>query len=346
VILPVIKLSRAKHRGERKITSRRFTAWLIPIIFLLSFAPVIAQQSGRVYRIGYLSGGFSGSDLGFTSIRRELRDLGYIEGKNITFEPRYAEERPEGSRALAEELVRLKVDVIVAGGTNDTLAAKNVTTTVPIVFLESVSDPVEQGLVANLARPGGNITGFTTIAWVLAGKRLELLKEVFPKLSRVSILWDPEAPGNPPQWKESQRAAQQLGLQLHSMEVSNSAKYESGFKDAIKSGSTALAVTRHRLSIQYQKRIIQLSAINRLPTIYPRGDFVENGGLMSYGPDVVEPYRRAASMIDRILKGAKPADLPVEAARDFDLAINLETAKKMGFTIPPNMLARADRVFR
>ncbi len=325
---------------------RRFFAWLLAMGFLISSAPVIAQQPSRIYRIGYLSGGFSGSDLGFTSLRRELRELGYTEGKNIAFEPRYAEERPDGTRALAEELVRLKVDVIVAGGTNDTLAAKNATTTVPIVFLESVSDPVDQGLVTSLARPGRNITGFTTIAWVLAGKRLELLKEVFPKLFRVAVLWDPKAPGNPPQWKESQQAAQQLGLQLYSMEVSNSAKYESAFKDAIKAGSTALGVTRHRLSIQYQKLIIELAAINRLPAIYPRGDFVENGGLMSYGPDVVEPYRRAAFMVDRILKGAKPADLPVEVAKDLDLAINLGTAKKIGVTIPPNVLARADRVIR
>jgi putative ABC transport system substrate-binding protein len=160
--------------------SRRFFAWLIATLFLLSFAPVIAQQPGRIYRIGFLSGGFSGSDLGFTSIRRELRELGYIEGKNIAFERRYAEDRLDRSRALAEELVRLKVDVIVAAGTNDTLAAKNATTTVPIVFLESVSDPVEQGLVASLARPGRNITGFTTIAWVLAGNDSNCLRKPFP----------------------------------------------------------------------------------------------------------------------------------------------------------------------
>ena len=226
------------------------------------------------------------------------------------------------------------------------MAAKTVTTSVPIIFWESVSDPVEQGLVTSLARPGKNVTGFTTVGWILAGKRLEVLKEVIPKLAHIAVLWDPKAPGNPPQWKESRKEAQQLDLRLHSMEVSSPTKYDSAFKDAINAGSTALAVTRHRLSIEYQKRITELAARNRLPAIYPRGDFVENGGLMSYGADEVELYSRAACMVDKILKGAKPSDVPVETSKKFDLVINLKTAKQIGLTIPPNVLARADRVIK
>jgi putative ABC transport system substrate-binding protein len=284
--------------------------------------------------------------LGYASIRRELRELGYVEGKNITFEARYAEDTLERSRFLAEELVRLNVDLIIAGGTRDTESAKRATVKIPIVFLESVSDPVEQGFVESLARPGKNITGFTTVAWIVAGKRLDLLKEVLPNVSRVAVLWDPQAPGNAPQWKESQNAARQLGLQLHSMEVSDPGRYERAFTVAVKAGTAALAVTSHRLSNAYRKRIIDLATKHRLPGIYPRANYVEDGGLMSYGPDEVEPYRRAAIMIDKILKGAKTANVPVEVSRDFDLAINLKTAKQIGVIIPPNVLARADRVIR
>jgi putative ABC transport system substrate-binding protein len=199
---------------------------------------------------------------------------------------------------------------------------------------------------ASLARPGGNITGFTTIATVLAGKRLELLKEAIPNLSRVAVLWNPQARDNAPQWKESQQVAPRVALQLYSMDVSSADKYENAFKEAIKAGSAALAVTRHRLSVTYQKRIIELAAKHRLPTIYYREDFVENGGLMSYGADEVEPFKRAAAMVDKILKGAKPADLPVEQPTKFELAFNLKTAKQIGVTIPQSLLYRADKVIK
>jgi putative ABC transport system substrate-binding protein len=212
--------------------------------------------------------------------------------------------------------------------------------------LESVSDPVALGLVASLAHPGGNITGFTTIATVLAGKRLELLKEAIPKLFRVAVLWNSQTRENEPQWKESQQVASRLGLQLYSMDVSNADKYENGFKEAIKAGSAALAVTRHRLSVTYQKRIIELAAKHRLPAIYYREDFAENGGLMSYGADEVEPFKRAAAMIDKILKGTKPADIPVEQSTKFEFIVNLKTAKTLNLTIPPNVLARAARVIK
>jgi len=309
-------------------------------------ATVEAQQTGKLHRIGFLTGGVAGPTFGPDAVRRELRELGYIEGKNISFEHRYAEDRPERSPALADELVRLKVDIIVASGTSDILAAKNATKTIPIVFLESAADPAVIGLVASLAKPGGNITGFTTMASILAGKRLELLKETLPKLSGVAVLWNPQARFNDFQWKESQFVARQLRLQLHSMEVSSTDHYENAFKDAVKAGSAALAVTRNRLSTTYQKQIITLAAKYRLPAIHYREDFVENGGLMSYGADEAEPFKRAASMIDKILKGAKPAEIPVEQATKFEFVINLKAAKQLGLTIPITVLERANKIIR
>jgi putative tryptophan/tyrosine transport system substrate-binding protein len=241
----------------------------------------------------------------------------------------------------------LKVDVIIAGGSNDTQAAKKATQTIPIVFADAVSDPVARGLVDSLARPGRNITGFYSMADVLAGKRLEVLKESIPKLSRVAVLWYTSSLTNEPQWTESQLAARHLGLQLHSMKIGSTDTYESAFKEAIKTRSTALALIRHRLShTTNQKRIIELAAKYRLPAIYYREDFVEQGGLMSYGADEIEPFKRVAVMVDKILKGTKPADIPVEQPLKFELVINLKTAKQIGLTIPPNVLARADKVIR
>ena len=230
-------------------------------------------------------------------------------------------------------------------GSAATVAAKKTTSTIPIVFL-TVPDPVALGLVDSLARPGGNVTGFTTIAEVLAAKRLELLKEAIPKLSRIAVLWNPQSPSSEQQLKESQLAAREMGLQLHSMEVSNVDKYEGAFKEATKARSAALAVTLHTLANSNQNRIADLAAKNRLPAIYPRGDLVTSGGLMSYGPDRNEPFRRGAVFVDKILKGAKPADIPVEQPTKFEFVINLKAAKQIGLTIPPNMLARADSVIK
>src|SRR4030095_16740454 len=233
-----------------------------------------AQLPRKVYRVGRLSGGISSSTFAYDAVRRELRERGYIEGKTISCELREAENNPERLAALADELVRLKVDLIIAGGPNDGLTAKKATKTIPIVFNDSSSDPIALGLVDSLARPGGNLTGFYSMADVLAGKRLQVLKESFPKLSRVAVLWVPKSGSSEPQWTESQLAARQLGLQLHSMEISSTDTYESAFKDAIKAGGAALAVTRHRLSQSNvdQKRIIELAAKYRLPTIYFRED--------------------------------------------------------------------------
>jgi putative tryptophan/tyrosine transport system substrate-binding protein len=334
------------------IVSRQWSAisktvgYSLCAIFFGLFSSAEAQQTGKIYRVGYLSGSFPGPSLGIHSVKRELHNFGYIEGKNIAFEYRFAEDKAERIPALADELVRLKVDLIIAGGSTDTRAAKKATMTIPIVFLESVSDPVALGLVASLAHPGGNVTGFTTIATALAGKRLEVLKEAIPKLSSVAVLWNSQTRDSAPQWQESQYVASKLGLQLHSMDVRNADKYEIAFAEAVKGGSGALAVTRHRLSVSYQKRIIQLAAKYRLPAIYYREDFVENGGLMSYGADEIEPFKRAAAMVDKILKGAKPADLPVEQPTKFELVINLKTAQQIRVMIPPNVLARADRVIK
>jgi len=322
---------------------------LLATVFLTAVSFADAQQSSKVYRVGRLSGSLSSSTFSLDALRRELRDLGYIEGKNIVFEHRNAEEKPERLPALAHELVRLKVDVIVAGGPNDGLTAMKATKTIPIVFTDSPpSDPVARGLVDSLARPGGNVTGFFTMSDVLAGKRLQVLKESIPKLSRVAVLWYPKSGSSEPQWTESQLAARQLGLQLYSMEIGNTDKYESAFKEAIKAGSAGLAVTRHRLSQSNvnQKRIIELAAKYRLPAIYYREDFVASGGLMSYGADEVEPFKRVAAMIDKILKGAKPADIPVEQSSKFEFIINLKAAKQVGVTIPPDVLARANRIIK
>ena len=248
--------------------------------------------------------------------RRELRALGYVEGKNITFEYRSADHKLDQLPSLADELVRLKVDVLLAAALNEALAAKNATKTIPIVFFGN-GDPIAAGLVDSLARPGGNITGFTTIAAVLAGKRLELLTETVPKLSRVAVLWNPPEATSAQEWKESQLPARELGLQLHSMEVSSADKLEIAFKEAIKARSAALTVTQFAFGFSHQKLIAELAIKNRLPAIYPRGDWVASGGLMSYGADDSERYRRAAVMIDKILKGTKPADIPAEQPKKF-----------------------------
>jgi ABC-type uncharacterized transport system substrate-binding protein len=248
--------------------------------------------------------------------------------------------------ALAKELVHLDVDVLVTTTTPAAIAAKNATKTIPIVFILLAVDPVAAGLVESLARPGGNITGITNIAAELGGKRLELLKETVPKLTRVALLWDPQNSGSAQAWKESQAPARELGLQVHSMEVSSAENFESAFNDAIKAHSTALAVTPTILATSHRKQIVELAAKTRLPAIYPREEFVESGGLMSYATDLEEHFRRAAVYVDKIFKGAKPAELPVEQPTKFEFVVNLTAAKQIALTIPPNVLARADRVIR
>jgi putative ABC transport system substrate-binding protein len=305
-----------------------------------------AQQPAKIPRIGVLAGSSSaGESPRVEAFRQGIRDLGYVEDKNIAIEYRYANARFDKLPALADELIRLKVDVLVVSTTPAVQAAKNATKTIPIIFF-GVFDPVAAGLVDSLARPGGNITGFTNIATTLAGKRLELLKETVPKLSRIAVLYDPKSPGSVAQWNESQQQARELGLQLHSMEVSSADKYEGAFKQAVKARSGALAVTADALANANRKQIADLATKARLPAIYPWGEFVDSGGLMSYGPNFAAVGRDAARYVDKILKGTKPADLPVEQPTKFELVINSRTAKSLGLTIPPLVLMRAEKVVK
>ncbi len=321
----------------------------IVICLLLTVALAEAQQPAKIFKIGWLgtrsgTGGESDASGGRARTLRMLNERGYIDGKNITFEFRSAENRLDRHSALAEELVGLKVDVLVASSGNAVRALKNATRTIPIVFLLP-GDPVAAGVVDSLARPGGNITGFTTIGFELIGKRLELIKETVPKLTRVAVLWDPRTTGSQA-WKEHELSARELGLQLHSMEIRSANDIEEAFKGATKTRSAALAVSQSPLVNSNLKKIADLALKHRLPAIYTRGDFVDSGGLMSYGADQEEPYRRLAYYIDRILKGAKPAELPVERPMKFEMVINFKTAKTLGLTIPPIVLMRATRVVK
>ena len=327
------------------MATKKLVGLLIGLTFV-SIRFVEAQQPAKIQRIGYLTANSSSVELPrIETFRQGLRAFGYIEGQNLAIDYRFTDGKFERLPDVAAELVRLKVDVLVANTTNAALAAKHATSTIPIFFM-GVSDPIEAGLVDSLARPGGGITGLTNIAPVLSGKRLELLKETVPKLLRVAVLWDPQNPGSTPQWKESELAGKELGLRLHSMRVSRADKFESAFKEAIKANSAALAVTLNPLANSNQKRVVELAAKNRLPAIYAQGGFVDAGGLMSYGPSFAAEGQDAARLVDKILKGAKPADLPVEQPTKFTLMINLKTAKALGLTIPPVVLMRAEKVIK
>jgi putative tryptophan/tyrosine transport system substrate-binding protein len=321
-----------------------FSVALSALLFAL-YPSAEAQQQAKVAKIGWLAVRPASAAFAIESFQREFNKLGYVDGKNIVFEYRYAEGKLDRLPALADELVRLKVDVIIAPNTPAAVAAKNATKTIPIVFID-ITDPIAAGLVDSLPRPGGNITGFTTIASVLAGKRLELLKETIPKLSRVAVLWNPQDSSSAQSWKESQLPARELGLQLHSMEVSSADKYEAVFKEATKARSGALAWMSSPLGSANQRLTVDLAEKYRLPAIYVRRAVVENGGLMSYGINLDEAFRRAAVFVDKILKGMKPADIPVEQPTKFEFAINLKTAKALNLTIPQSVLFRADRVIK
>ena len=318
---------------------------LCALLFALCVSAEAQQQSKAPNKLGWLGIRPAASDPGPKEFGREFRTLGYVDGKNILFEYRSADDKLERLPALADELVRLKVDVLLAGTTPAAVAAKNATRTIPIVFYGGF-DPVALGLVDSLARPGGNVTGFTAIAVALAGKRLELLKEIIPKLSRIAVLWDPQNPGSAQQWKESQLPARELGLQLHSIEVSSVDKFEAAFKEATKARSATIAVMASPFFYSNQKQLADLAIKSQLPAIFPREEFVAAGGLMSYGSDRTESFKRIAVFVDKILKGTKPADIPVEQPTKFELVINLRTAKQIGVTIPPNVLARADKVIK
>ena len=327
---------------NRKIVVCLLTAALLSTV---SFAE--AQQATKVPRIGFLAAGSPSSDAAWIeAFRQGLRELGYVEGQSIVIEYRYGEGKTDRFPNFATELDQLKVDVIVVGGASATRAAKNVTKLIPIV-MANVTDPVVLGFVASLARPGGNITGFTNLAPELGGKRLELLKEIVPKLSRVAVLGDPTSPGHATGWRETESAARLLGVQVQSLEVrAPNPDFEGAFSAITRDRANALLTLSQPLIRVYQKQIVDFTAKRRMPAIFHTREFVEAGGLMSYAPDVPAMFRRAATYVDKILKGAKPADLPVEQPKKFEFIINLKAAKQIGLTIPPNVLARADKVIK
>jgi putative ABC transport system substrate-binding protein len=279
------------------------------------------------------------------AFRQGLRELGYVEGKNIVIEWRSTEDKPDRLPALATELLSLRVDVIVTGGPSATRAAKGATSTIPIV-MSTDPDPVANGFVASLARPGGNITGLATLAPELSGKRLELLKETVPKLSRVAVFGTSTTPGNAQNIKETELAARAFGLQLQSLDVRAPKDMETAFRAAGKARADSIIVLSGPMVNSHRSQIVDLAVKSRLPAIYPWPEYVEDGGLMSYGPSLTDLFRRAATYVDKILKGRKPADLPVEQPIKFEFIVNLKAAKQIGLTIPPNVLVRADRVIR
>ena len=305
-----------------------------------------AQQPTKVPRIGFLAT-VSPSTISdrVEAFRQGLRELGHMEGKNIVIEWRYAEGKADRLPGLAAELVRLKVDLIVSVAPLPTRSAKEATSTIPIVMAFD-DDPVGSGFVASLARPGGNITGLSTLYPEISGKQLELLKEIVPRLSRVAVLGTSTTPGTAQALREIELAAGAFKVQLQYLDVLGPKDIETAFRAASKGRADAVLVLASAVFISQRTQIVELAAKNRLPAIYPRPEFVEAGGLMTYGVSITDLFRRAATYVDKILKGAKPADLPVEQPVKFELVINLKAAKQIGLTIPPNVLARADKVIK
>jgi putative ABC transport system substrate-binding protein len=325
---------------------KKVFAFLVSMVMLASTHLAEAQQPTKVPRIGFLAASpASALSTRIEAFRQGLRELGYVEGKNIIIEWRSAEEKLDRLPALAAELVRLKVDVIVAAGPATTRAAKEATVTIPIV-MGFAGDPVGSGFVASLARPGGNITGLSTLAPEISGKRLELLKEIIPKLSRVAVFGNSTEPGNAQALKEIELAARALGVQFQYLEVRDPKDIETAFRAATKGRADAVLALNSPVLNSQRTQVVELTVKSRLPTIYDRSEFVEDGGLMTYGVSSTDLFRRAATYVDKILKGRKPADLPVEQPIKFEFIINLKAAKQIGLTIPPNVLVRADKVIK
>jgi len=320
---------------------------LIAVVLLAFRVAVEAQQPKKVPRIGYLSvSSPSAMSTRTEAFRQGLRELGYVEGKNIVIEWRSAEGKRDRLPSLAAELVRLKVDIIVTAGPPATRSAKEATVTIPIVFAQD-GDPVASGFVASLARPGGNITGLSTLAPELSGKRLELLKEIVPRLSRVAVLGNSTNPANAQVLKETELAAGVFGVKLQYLDVLDPKDIETAFRAASKGRADAVLMTvSGGVVLSQRTQVVELAAKSRLPAMYIIREYVETGGLMSYGVSLIDLDRRAATYVDKILKGAKPADLPVEQPTKFEFIINLTAAKQIGLTIPPNVLVRADKVIK
>jgi putative tryptophan/tyrosine transport system substrate-binding protein len=320
--------------------------WSLATILLTTISDADAQQLKEVPRVAYLAAGTASSQASqLEEFRQGLRELRYIEGKNIIIEPRYAEGKLDRLSALAAELVGLKVDVIVTAGPTATRPAKEATTKIPIVMAFD-SDPVGSGFVASLAHPGGNITGLSSISAELNGKRLELLKETVPRLSRVAVLGTSTNPGNAQALKETELAAGAFGVKIQYLDVKDPKDIETAFRAARKERADALLVLNSPIFPSHRTQMTEFAVKNRLPVISFSPAFVDGGGLMSYGVRTADLFRRAAVYVDKILKGTKPADLPVEQPTKFEFVINLKAAKQIGLTIPPNVLARADRVLK
>jgi putative tryptophan/tyrosine transport system substrate-binding protein len=318
----------------------------LAVAFAMCGAVAQAQPLTKTPRIGFLAGVLPSTISARTeAFRQGLRELGYVEGKNIFIEWRYADEKLDRLNDLAAELMRLKVEVIVSAAPTVTRSVKEATKTIPIVMAFD-DDPVGNGFVANLARPGGNITGLSNLSPEISGKQVELLKEIVPRLSRVAVFGTSTRPGNTQSIKEIELAAGAFGVTVQYLDIQNSKDIETAFRAASKGRVDSVVVFGGTVINSQRKRLIDLAVKGRLPAIYARPEFVEDGGLMTYGPSINDLYRRAATFVDKILKGAKPADLPVEQPKKFELIISLKAAKQIGLTIPPNVLARADRVIR
>jgi putative tryptophan/tyrosine transport system substrate-binding protein len=316
---------------------------LLAALFLTGIPCVHAQQSAKLPRLGSLLYSNPETDPNFEAFRDGLRQLGYVEGKNLLIANHFADRKPERLAGLATELVRSKPNVIFALGGDVVPFAQKATKTIPIVMWVS-NDPVEMGFVTSLSRPGGNITGVTLILDELAGKRLALLREVMPQISRVAILWNPEHAD--PEFREIQIQAKALAVQLQSFEVRRGDDFDPQLQNVMKSRAEAIVVVSSRLMQAHRQLVVEFAAKNRLPVIGDWGRWAPDGALLSYGPDITEMIRRSAIYVDKILKGSKPAELPVERPTKFEFVINLKAAKQIGLTIPPNVLARADRVIR
>jgi ABC-type uncharacterized transport system substrate-binding protein len=341
-----VREQRSDVSKSRTLSARLFALGFGGALLLALSFTAEAQQPTKIPRIGLISGvSRSSGQSQVDGFRRGLRDLGYVEEKNIVIDYRYGEGREDLLRDFAGDLVRLKVDIIVTGSTVAAHAAKQLTGTIPIV-LAGTGDPVATGLVASLARPGGNVTGLSAISPELSTKQLEFAREIVPKLARLAVLYDPRNPVNIPAWKEIEHIAPAFRIQLLRLEVQGPGDYEPAFAAATRGRADALLVRREPINQTYQTRIVSLAAQSKLPAIYPLRQYVEVGGLMSYGVDTAALNRRAATYVDKILKGAKPADLPVEQPTKFELVINLKTAKQIGLTNAQSVLYRADKVIK
>ena len=302
-----------------------------------------AQPASKLYRIGYLTAGAKSLAVPLAVITVALRDLGWIEGKTFVLEPRYADNRSDRLAQFAAELVQLNVDVIVTAGTLAPLAAKRATSTIPIVML-AAGDPIGSGIISNLARPGGNITGTSLDSPELAGKRLQLLKQMLPGIATVAVIWNQANPHPALVFAETEAAGRTLGMRILSLPVHDSSDVPKALDGALRGGAGGLITIEDPFTVNYRVQIVDFAARNRLPAIYGLREFVDVGGLLSYGPSLVDLSRRVAQYVDKILKGSKPGDLPIEQPTKFELVINLKTAKALGLTMPPTLLATADEV--